>query len=38
MTVDSSSIHEGDELPLLHIQPSLGMVIRFCALQWTFPG
>ena len=37
MTVDSSSIHEGDELPLLHIQPSLGMVIRFCALQWTFP-
>ena len=22
---------------MLHIQPSLGMVIRHCALQWTFP-
>ena len=37
MTVDASTLHEGDELPVLHLQPSLGMVIRHCALQWTFP-
>lgn len=38
MTVDSTTIREGDELPVLHLQPSLGMVIRHCALQWTFPA
>lgn len=37
MTLDSSNVREGDELPVLHIEPSLGMVIRYCALQWTFP-
>lgn len=38
MTVDASTIREGDEIPVLHLQPSLGMVIRYCALQWTFPA
>lgn len=38
MSVDASSLREGDELPVLHLQPSLGMVIRHCALQWTFPA
>ena len=37
MTVDAGTLREGDELPVLHLQPSLGMVIRHCALQWTFP-
>ena len=38
MTVDAETVREGDELPVLHLQPSLGMVIRHCALQWTFPA
>jgi len=38
MTVDPATVREGDELPVLHLQPSLGMVIRHCALQWTFPA
>ncbi|MGE0599398.1 MAG: hypothetical protein AB7J35_06855 [Dehalococcoidia bacterium] len=38
MTVDPATVREGDELPVLHLQPSLEMVIRHCALQWTFPA
>jgi hypothetical protein len=38
MSVDAATLREGDELPVLHLQPSLGMVIRHCALQWTFPA
>jgi hydroxyacyl-ACP dehydratase HTD2-like protein with hotdog domain len=38
MTVDSAMLREGDELPVLHLQPDLGQVIRFGALQWTFPA
>ena len=38
MTVDLAALREGDELPVLHLQPSLGMIIRHCALQWTFPA
>lgn len=38
MGIDAASLREGDELPVLHLQPSLGMVIRHCALQWTFPA
>ncbi|MGE3073380.1 MAG: hypothetical protein AB7N24_04745 [Dehalococcoidia bacterium] len=37
MTVDIGTVKEGDELPVLHFQPTLGVVIRHCALQWTFP-
>ena len=37
MTFDPAVLQEGDELPVLHVQPSLGMVIRFCALNWNFP-
>ena len=38
MSVDAVTLREGDELPVLHLQPSLAMVIRHCALQWTFPA
>ncbi len=38
MTLDSRSLREGDELPVLHLQPELGQVIRYCALQWAFPA
>lgn len=38
MTVDVAALREGAELPVLHLQPSLGMIIRHCALQWTFPA
>jgi hydroxyacyl-ACP dehydratase HTD2-like protein with hotdog domain len=38
MTVEPAAVREGDELPVLHLQPSLGQVIRYCALQWTFPA
>lgn len=38
MTLDSSAVREGDELPILHLQPDLGQVIRYCALQWAFPA
>lgn len=37
MTLDPSSLREGDGLPPLEISPSLGMVIRYCALNWNFP-
>jgi acyl dehydratase len=37
VTFDPTALHEGDELPVLQVQPSLGMVIRFCALNWNFP-
>ena len=38
MTLDVAALKEGDELPVLHLQPGLGQVIRYCALQWTFPA
>lgn len=38
MTVDAASLAEGDELPVLHLEPGLGQVIRYCALQWAFPA
>jgi len=37
VTLDSSAVREGDELPILHLRPDLGQVIRYCALQWAFP-
>ena len=37
MSIDTSTVKEGDELPVLHLQPDLGQVIRYCALQWAFP-
>ena len=37
MTPGPATIAEGDELPVLHLQPDLGQVIRYCALQWAFP-
>ncbi len=37
MTLDVASLREGDELPSLDLQPGLGMVIRYCALNWNFP-
>ena len=38
MTLDSTALREGDELPMLHLQPDLAQVIRYCALQWAFPA
>ena len=38
MSLDASVLSEGDELPVLHLQPDLGQVIRYCALQWAFPA
>ncbi len=38
MTVDAVTLREGDELPVLHLEPGLGQVIRYCALQWAFPA
>lgn len=37
MSVDAASIREGDELPVLHVQPNLLQVIRFCGIIWNFP-
>lgn len=37
MTVDAATLREGDELPALEVRPGLGMVIRYCALNWNFP-
>ncbi|HQW52054.1 MAG TPA: hypothetical protein PL082_08360, partial [Tepidiformaceae bacterium] len=37
MTPGPATIAEGDELPVLHLQPDLGQVIRYCGLQWAFP-
>jgi acyl dehydratase len=37
VTVDATALREGDELPPLEVRPSLGMVIRYCALNWNFP-
>lgn len=36
MTIDPTTLREGDELPVLHFEPDLGKVIRYCALQWAF--
>jgi hydroxyacyl-ACP dehydratase HTD2-like protein with hotdog domain len=38
MTVEVATLREGDELPVLHLQPGLGQVIRYCAIQWAFPA
>lgn len=38
MTLDVAALKEGDELTPLELQPGLGQVIRFCALNWTFPA
>ena len=35
--MDVATLREGDELPALEVRPSLGMVIRYCALNWNFP-
>ncbi|MBA4181143.1 MAG: hypothetical protein C0506_11190 [Anaerolinea sp.] len=32
-----AALREGDELPPLELQPNLGQVIRYCALNWNFP-
>lgn len=32
-----AELREGDELPPLELQPNLGQVIRYCALNWNFP-
>lgn len=32
-----AELREGDELPPLDLQPNLGQVIRYCALNWNFP-
>lgn len=37
MSLDPGALREGDELPALEIRPGLGMVIRYCALNWNFP-
>ena len=37
MTLDVSAMSEGDEITTLHLQPGLGQVIRYCALNWVFP-
>lgn len=37
MNKGASELAEGDELPVLHLQPDLGQVIRYCALNWAFP-
>ena len=37
MTAGIAALREGDELPPLELRPGLGMVIRYCALNWNFP-
>ncbi len=37
MTVDVATLREDDDIPAMEVQPSLGMVIRYCALNWNFP-
>jgi len=37
VSVDPAAMKEDDQLPVLHLQPDLGQVIRYCALQWAFP-
>lgn len=37
MSADFAALREGDELPILEVQPSLEMSIRFCGLAWAFP-
>lgn len=37
MSVDASTINEGDELPPLELAPDLGQVIRYCGMAWAFP-
>jgi acyl dehydratase len=36
MSVDLATAKEGDELPILHLQPTLGQVIRYCGMAWAF--
>lgn len=33
----TTPVAEGDELPLLELQPDLEQVIKFCGLSWAFP-
>lgn len=37
MSADYASLREGDELAPFECAPDLGQVIRFCAINWTFP-
>lgn len=37
MTVSTAELREGQELPVLELQPNLGQVIRFCGMTWGFP-
>ena len=37
MSLDTSAVREGDELPVLELTPNLEQVIRYCALGWVFP-
>lgn len=37
MTREPATLREGQELPVLQLQPSLGQVIRFCGMSWSFP-
>lgn len=37
MTVKAAELKEGQELPVLELQPNLGQVIRFCGMSWAFP-
>jgi hypothetical protein len=36
MSLDVSALKEGDELPVLELQPTLGQVLRYCGMAWTF--
>ena len=38
MSAGWAELSEGDELPALEVEPTLGMVIRYCALHWAFPA
>ncbi len=38
MNLDPAAVKERDALPVLHLPPDLGQVIRYCALQWAFPA
>ena len=37
MSAEFASLREGDELPRFECAPGLPQVIRFCAMNWTFP-
>jgi acyl dehydratase len=37
VTLNLSTLSEGDEIAALELQPGLGQVIRYCALNWAFP-